>query len=80
MTPFSCRQALLALPLLLLISADRCAPQVLGIRGDGKLPPARPERPIWESGLGPPAGRRLCSAGRARRSPPTPRRRALRGS
>lgn len=32
------RQALLALPLLLLLSTPPCAPQVSGIRGDGKQP------------------------------------------
>uniref|UniRef100_A0A8D1KC20 Microfibril-associated glycoprotein 4 n=1 Tax=Sus scrofa TaxID=9823 RepID=A0A8D1KC20_PIG len=37
--------ALLALPLLLLISADRCAPQVLGIRGDA-LDKFCPQQPL----------------------------------
>lgn len=36
MTLFFCHQALLALPLLLLLSIPRCATQVSGIRGDGK--------------------------------------------
>lgn len=34
MTLFFCHQALLALPLLLLLSIPRCATQVSGIRGD----------------------------------------------
>lgn len=38
-------KALLALPLLLLISADRCAPQVLGIRGDA-LDKFCPQQPL----------------------------------
>lgn len=42
LTLLSCRQALLVLPLLLLLSAGPCAPQLLGIRGDGKLPHSWP--------------------------------------
>lgn len=59
-TLFSCRQALLALPLLLLLCTGPCVPQLLGIRGDGKLhshsPQAGqggcPEHRSWESGPG----------------------------
>ncbi|XP_067572736.1 microfibril-associated glycoprotein 4 isoform X1 [Pseudorca crassidens] len=52
-------KALLALPLLLLLCTGPCVPQLLGIRGDGKLPHSHspqagrggcPEHRSWESG------------------------------